>query len=117
MEKTKKTNLKFNILAIISIIIFAFAISPKTLQNDTFYTIKIVEYVLENGITLQDPFSWMELSYTYPHWAYDVMIYTFYNIGGHLGIYISTIVFAAILGIIMYFLNDKFTKNKPISFV
>ena len=104
MELDKKTKIKFNIIAIISIIIFAFAISPKTLQNDTYYTIEIGKYVLENGITMQDPFSWHELSYTFPHWAYDVMIYLIYNIGGHLGIYISTIVFAAILGIVMYYI-------------
>lgn len=113
----KKINLKFNIIAIISIIIFAFAMTPKTLQNDTFYTIKIGEYILENGITMQDPFSWHNLSYTYPHWAYDVMIYLIYNMAGHLGIYLSTFIFAAILGVIMYFTNDKFTKNKPISFI
>lgn len=117
MEKDKKMNLKFNIMAIILIAIFAFAISPKTLQNDTFYTIKIGEYILNNGITMQDPFSWHNISYTFPHWAYDVMIYLIYNIGGHLGIYISTIVLAAILGIIIYCMNDKFTNNKPISFV
>ncbi len=117
MEKDKKINLKFNIMAIILIVIFAFAISPKTLQNDTFYTIKIGEYILNNGITMQDPFSWHNISYTFPHWAYDVMIYLIYNIGGHLEIYISTIVLAAILGIIIYYMNDKFTNNKPISFV
>lgn len=117
MDKDKKSNIIFNTVAIISIIIFAFAISPKTLQNDTFYTIKIGEYILENGITMQDPFSWHELSYTFPHWAYDVMIYLIYSIGGHLGIYISTIVFTTILGILIYITNNKFTKNKPISFV
>ena len=41
---------KFNILAIMFIIFFGIAISPKELQNDTFYTIKIGEYVMENGI-------------------------------------------------------------------
>lgn len=117
MELDKKTKIKFNIIAIISIIIFAFAISPKTLQNDTFYTIEIGKYILENGITMQDPFSWHELSYTFPHWAYDVMIYLIYSIGGHLGIYISTIVFAAILGLSLYFVTDKLTKNKPLSFI
>lgn len=55
MELDKKTKIKFNIIAIISIIIFAFAISPKTLQNDTFYTIEIGEYILENGITMRRP--------------------------------------------------------------
>jgi len=117
MEQDKKINLKFNIMAIILIAIFAFAISPKTLQNDTFYTIKIGEFILENGITMHDPFSWHNISYTFPHWAYDVMIYMFYNIGGHLGVYISTILFATILGIVFYFTNNKFTQNKPISFV
>ena len=34
-----------------------------------------------------------------------------------LGIYISTIVLAAILGIVMYFVNAKLAKNKIISFV
>ncbi|MGN1310635.1 MAG: hypothetical protein ACI4VP_02855 [Clostridia bacterium] len=56
MEQDKKTNLKFNIMAIILIAIFAFSISPKTLQNDTFYTIKIGEYILENGITMRRSF-------------------------------------------------------------
>ena len=117
MEIDKKTKIKFNILAIILIIIFAIAISPKTLQNDTFYTIEIGKYILENGITMQDPFSWHELSYTFPHWGYDLMIYLIYNIGGHLGIYISTICFAAILGVVMYITTDKLTKNKALSFI
>ena len=117
MEENKKINIKFNIMAIILITIFAFAVSPKTLQNDTFYTIKIGEYVLENGITMQDPFSWHNLSYPFPHWLYDVMIYLIYNIGGHLGIYISTMVFSAILGIIMYITNNKLVKNKPAAFI
>lgn len=117
MELEKKTKIKFNIIAIISIIIFAFAISPKTLQNDTFYTIEIGKYILENGITMQDPFSWHELSYPFPHWAYDVMMYFIYNVGGHLGIYISTIVFTAVLGIIMYVTNNKITKNRTASFI
>ena len=117
MEQDKKTKIKFNVIAIISIIIFAFAISPKILQNDTFYTIEIGEYILEKGITMQDPFSWHDLSYTFPHWLYDVMIYLIYSVGGHLGIYISTIIFAAILGLIMYATSSKLTKNKPISFI
>lgn len=117
MEIDKKTKIKFNILAIISIIIFAFAISPKTLQNDTYYTIAIGEYILDNGITMQDPFSWHDLSYTFPHWLYDVMMYLIYSVEGHLGIYISTIVFSAILGLCMYITTDKLTKNKPLSFI
>ena len=107
MEK----NIKFDILSIVCIIVFCISMSPITLQNDTFYTIKIGEYILDNGITYMDPFSWHEnLSYTFPHWLYDVMIYAIFNVGGYLGIYISTIAFACILGIILYATNVKLNK-------
>lgn len=114
MEK----NIKFDILSIVCIIVFCISMSPITLQNDTFYTIKIGEYILDNGITYMDPFSWHEnLSYTFPHWLYDVMIYAIFNVGGYLGIYISTIVFACILGIILYATNVKLNKNRLLSFL
>lgn len=122
MEKGKKTidksSIRFTIMAIVLIAIFCFSIAPVTLQNDTFYTIKIGEHILQNGIEMKDPFSWHEnLEYTYPHWLYDVGIYLIYNIGGQLGIYISTIVLSIILGITMYLVNTKLTKNKLTSFV
>ena len=48
---------------------------------EIFYTIKIGEHILQNGIDMKDPFSWHEnLEYTYPHWLYDVGIYLIYNI-------------------------------------
>ena len=46
----KKTIAKFHVLAIICIIIFSAVMAPKTLQNDTFYTISIGEHIMENGI-------------------------------------------------------------------
>ncbi len=121
----KKINIKFNILAIIAIIILCFAICPKTLQNDTFYTIRIGELILNNGIDMKDHFSWHEeLPYTYPHWAYDTGIYLIYHLGeltslpegGMLFIYLSTIILTCILGILIYFINNKLTKNKLVSF-
>ena len=122
MEKEKKTidknSIRFTIMAVILIAIFCFAISPVTLQNDTFYTIKIGEHILQNGIDMKDPFSWHEnLQYTYPHWLYDVVIYLVYSIGEQVGIYISTIVLSIALGLTMYLVNIKLTKNKLTSFV
>ena len=122
MEKGKKTidksSIRFTIMAVALIAIFCFAISPVTLQNDTFYTIKIGEHILQNGIDMKDPFSWHEnLQYTYPHWLYDVVIYLVYSIGGQVGIYISTIVLSITLGLTMYLVNTKLTKNKLTSFV
>ena len=119
----KKTKIKFNILAIFAIIIFCFAITQKTLQNDTYYTIKIGEHIMQNGIDMKDPFSWHEnLPYTYPHWAYDVAIYQIFNLGENIGIggftaiYISTVILAMILGVLIYFVTNKICKNQLISF-
>lgn len=117
LKEIDKKGIRFNIMAILLIAIFCFSISPITLQNDTFYTIKIGEHILENGIDMRDPFSFHDLEYTYPHWLYDVGIYLIYNIGGQLGIYISTVVLATILGIMIYATNVKLTKNKITSFV
>lgn len=116
MDKQMKT--KFNLIAIVCIIIFCFAITPITLQNDTFYTIKIGEHILNNGINMeQDPFSMHEIPYTYPHWLYDVGIYLIYSVGGMTGIYISTVILACILGITVYITNKKITKNELVSFL
>lgn len=107
----------FNILAIIVISIFAISISPKSLQNDTFYTVTIGELITQNGIDMKDHFSWnQDLPYTYPHWLYDVMMSYIYQIGNWDGIYISTCVFAVILGLCIYGTNSKLNKNKVISF-
>ena len=116
--KNKKA-IYFEIMAIILIAIFCISLTPKTLQNDTFYTIKIGEHIIENkGIDMMDPFSWhQDLEYTYPHWLYDVIIYLIYSVGGMAGIYISTCIFSAILGITIYKTNSKLAKNKVVSFV
>ena len=113
-----KKNKKFEIIAIILIILFAISISPKTLQNDTFYSIKIGELIVKNkSIDMMDHFSWHQnMKYTYPHWLSDVIIYLVYNIGGFLGIYISTCIFAAILGIVFFVVNEKINKNQILSF-
>ena len=118
MELTKKQKIIFNIVAAISIAILCFAISPKTMQNDTYYTVKIGSYILKNGINMMDPFSWHEgLPYTFPHWMYDVIMNLIYQIGNWDGIYISTCVFAVFLGLAMYFTNVKISKNNLTSLI
>ena len=116
-REINRKDIRFDILAILLIAIFCFAMSPVTLQNDTFYTIKIGEHIVQNGIDMKDPFSFHDLEYTYPHWLYDVGIYLIYNLGGQVGIYISTIVLCMILGILMYATNVKLTKNRVTSFI
>lgn len=126
-EKSKKVNakksklstsIKFTIVAVVLIAVFCVAITPITLQNDTYYTIKIGEHIINDGIDMQDPFSWhQDLAYTYPHWAYDVCTYWIYNAFGMTGIYITTCILTVILGLSIYFVNTKLAKNKIISFI
>ena len=115
--KKNKINLKFNILAIICISIFIIGLTERTLQNDTYYTITLGKYILNNGIDMMEHFSWHEgLIYTYPHWLYDIFIYIIYNVSGFNGIYISSIILGIVLGLSIYFVTSKLSKNNLISF-
>ncbi len=116
---SKKNNIIFHIIAVICIAMYCIALAPKVLQNDTFYTLKIGEYIYNNGVfnLTEDLYSWHELPYTYPHWLYDLGMFIIYNIGGQKGVYISTMVFSAILGISIYILSNKKSKNSVISFI
>lgn len=119
MKKIKKINdgIKFTIIAVVLIAIFCIAITPVTLQNDTYYTIKIGEHIQNNGIDMKDPFSWHEdLNYTYPHWLYDLLTYKIYSQFGMMGIYLTTCLLSCILGITLFFVSSKISKNKLISF-
>ena len=118
--KNRKINsaVVFTIMEIIAISIISIALTPVTLQNDTFYTIKIGEHISKYGIDMQDPFSWHEnLGYTYPHWGYDLITYYIYSAFGMTGIYVVTCILSAILGITIYTVNSKLVKNKVLSFL
>ena len=119
IKNDKGIKIAFNILAVFCIMLFCFAITPKALQNDTFYTIKIGQDIRANGgIDYQDHYSWHEnLEYMYPHWLYDVLTSLVFDfLGGHTGIYIATIVLSMILGVTLYFTNKKISKNALMSF-
>ena len=119
MENTKaiKNNIKFTIIAIVLIIVFCIAITPITFQNDTFYTIKIGEHIQKSGIDMQDPFSWHEgLNYTYPHWLYDFLTFKIFQIFGFTGIYVATCILSVSLGVLIYLICSKLSKNNIIPF-
>ena len=106
------------LLSVLSIITISFVITPITFQNDTFYTIKIGEQIFYNGIDMMDHFSWhVDLPYTYPHWAYDLITYIIYNNYGFLGLYILTSLFSIILGYVLYYVNTKISKSYIISII
>ena len=117
-KKKISGNVKFIIVAVVLISIFCVALTPVTLQNDTFYTIKVGEHIAKQGIDMQDPFSWhQDLSYTYPHWLYDYITYLVYDAFGMTGIYICTCILSIILGLTVFLVNKKLIKNNVFSFL
>ena len=118
-EKIKeKKNIILGIIFAVIIAFFSFSLAPKTLQNDTYYTIPIGNLIMENGIDMKDHFSWHEnLPYTYPHWLYDVATYVIYNINGFQGLYYATCALAIILGLVIFGVNKKLNKSTIGSFI
>lgn len=117
------------IFFILTIVFFAWSITPKTFQNDTFYTIKIGEAIQNTtgdvkdllpwnkGLDMKDHFSYHNLPYTYPHWLYDLLTYKIYNAHGFNGIYVTTCILSIALGLLIYVINIKLNKNHNISFL
>ena len=107
-EKMRK--FAFNFAVIVSLFLIAASVTPKEFQNDTFYNIKVGEWIYNNGISdlTEDQHSWLDLPYTFPHWLYDLCIFLVYNTFGYDGIYVSTMIIYGLIGTIAYI----YTKNK-----
>ncbi len=116
----KKDKIKFDIIVVIAIIFLAAAFIPKSLQEDTFYMIKVGEYICQNGMGVVaeriEPFAWHEgMIYTYPHWLLDIIFYLIYNVFQFAGIYVFTVIFGIIIYLLVYITNVKVCKNRIIS--
>jgi len=107
----EKCRIRF--LGIFSIILLCIACTFRELQNDTFYILKLGEYITSHGIDLMDHYCWVtSLSYTYPHWLYDVVMYLVYAGFGYTGIYVSSIILFIILICSIYYIQLKVNSNE-----
>ena len=97
------------------LLVMGIGYTTKQFQNDTFYTIKVGESIIKNGLDNLDHFSWHKLPYTYPHWLYDIGIYEIYKNFDFMGVYISTIILYIIMGVIFYLINIKQSKSVFVS--
>ena len=116
----KKTKIKFHIIIIFAIILLTIATVPKTLQEDTFYMVKVGEYICQNGIQVIEnriePFAWQEgMMYTYPHWLLDIIFYLIFSTFDIFGIYVFAVISGIIIYLLIYYTNLKVTKNNIIS--
>ena len=107
-----KSSKKEKYIFMLWVAIFAIGLVKKELQNDTFYSIKIGEYIIKHGIDMMDHFSFHTgLAYTYPHWLYDTFIYLLYKNFGYMGLYVSSIVLFIILLFIVFKISYKMTSS------
>lgn len=106
-----------NFLVVFLIIIFVFAIVPRTFQNDTFYTITIGRDILQYGFDGLEHYSWHDgLSYTSPHWLFDVVNYLIYNLYSFDGLYIFVCIIAVATMLLFYWILRKKNVNWLVAF-
>jgi len=105
------------IINIILIVIFVILLCPKSMQNDTFWSIKIGQELVEEGIKSVDEYSiHNDLKYIAHHLLTDVIIYFVHNIGNFFGLYILEIVLALVIAGLFYIANRQVTNNSKISY-
>lgn len=106
------------LFGIILFTIFIIVISPRIMQNDTFWSIKVGEKMLECGVWGIDNFSIHEgLYYIAHHYLTDILIYIVYSFSGFSGLYALEIIMALVLAGVLYLLNKEVSCNKIMSAV
>ena len=111
MTKQKKITL----FTVIFLVIACICLTPKTLQNDTFYLIKIGEDILARGLDFKDHFTYVaDLSYTYPHFLYNIFLALVYRIAGFTGVYISTIFVYIVFALSLFYILKKLATTSPL---
>ena len=109
---------KLYFIFILLIVIFTASLINKTLQNDTFFTIKMGNYILQNGLTSDEPLTYhTNLKFVNHRWLFDVIIAVIYNISGLYGIYFFTIFITCIIGITLFSVLIKRKNNIILSFI
>ena len=115
-RSTKK--IIFSIICIVMIAVFVIALSPKAMQNDTFWSIKVGERLVKDGVFGIDYFSIHEdLNYVAHHFLTDVVIYLVYNFFDFVGLYVLECILALVMAGLLFYLNNLICKNKIISVV
>ena len=103
INKKMKNNKKLYVACICFIILTISLLLPRTMQNDTFFTIATGNHILENGYDNLDHLSWHEnLNFYKLRWAFDVTIALIYNTFNFTGIYVFVLIIACLTGISLF---------------
>lgn len=106
-------NKKLTFLTIFLLIFACICLAPKSLQNDTFYLIKIGQDILSKGLDFKDHFSYVaDLSYTYPHFLFNILLALTYNYFNFTGIYLLTIFFYIFFALSLFYILRKLLSSE-----
>ena len=113
--KNKKEKIK-DLVLIFLIILFTISIIPKEMQNDTFFLISLGQRVIKYGVEKEEHLVWHEnLKYTNSYWfSYIAKIYNEYK---ETGIYACVLIISSIQVLLYYFVLNKITNRKILSFI
>lgn len=113
--------MKKNIIKIINVILiiaFVILLCPKSMQNDTFWSIKVGQELVEEGIKAIDEWSiHSDLKYVAHHLVTDLIIYIVYSIGDFFALYVLEIILSLIIVGLFYIANKQLTNNSKISYM
>ena len=105
-------------LIILILILLCILIIPRFFNGDIFYSIKVGEWIDKYGLDFKDHASWISnLTYTYPHWLFDFIVYKIYLLFSYDGIFIFYLFFYIILSVLIFTLNYKRKKSIISSFL
>ena len=109
---------KYRLFGFVAIIFLCIGLTYKYFQTDTFYMIKLGDFIYHHGIDFLDHYCWItRLPYTYPHWLYDLFLYLIYSRFSYYGIYVSTIIIYIVLCLTIYYISLKLIKNEFFSII
>lgn len=106
------------IIFIVLILFFTISLVTKIMQNDTFFTIPIGEYIVQNGgLDGYDHWSFHEnLKFTHSGWIFDLIIYYTYTFFEFRGVYVLILLVAGIISLVLFNTLLKEKNNVLLSF-
>ena len=98
----KRNEKQYILLSLLLIVISTIMVS-KIMPNDTFFTIKMGQDVIDSGISNDDTITYHEdLKFEHYRWAFDVLNAFIYNRFGFNGIYLFVISISAVISILVF---------------
>lgn len=118
IKKNKIFKISWIVMLILLVLIFIIAISPISLQNDTFYDILLGNRYLNTGMFSIDDYSiHTGLVYQTHHYIVSIIDYLAFNLASYNGLYILELLLTSIIAALLYLTNRTLLKSKFLAYI